>query len=382
MTEPASHGERRTTTCLRNGYLFEEGGLSRAAVHLDIEDGVGQSHTSDQHCGAVRTLDLAGGIVVPEVIDAHVHVLDGFGIGAPPDRAGRERGVGTIIDAGSAGAVTLPAMRRIATRATTRTLLWLNVSAIGLVDGRVREAADPELVDPAEILDAAESARELVVGFKARLNRKAVGDQTDRVLAVLGILRGETGLPATVHVGDTAEPLDSILGRLEPGDVVCHAFHGFRNGIIERGRVAPYVREAADRGILFDIAPGNRHLSLDVLRTSVHQGFPPDLITTDVSGGDIDAYGSRLDAVASVVLDAGTPLEGVLAAISETPAVIADRARRQRPDRASSFPAVIRRKDARRKFVVGGERLSTGGSLEIQPLTELVRLSDGGEKAE
>ena len=72
---------------------------------------------------ARRTIDATGLIVVPGLIDLHVHVYPGVShYGVEPDATCLLRGVTTAVDAGSAGAVTFPGLRSyvIETRANSR----------------------------------------------------------------------------------------------------------------------------------------------------------------------------------------------------------------------------------------------------------------------
>ena len=58
---------------------------------------------------AQHVLDASGSIVTPGLIDVHVHVYDGVApLGIPPDPNCVAKGVTTVLDAGSAGAIRFP----------------------------------------------------------------------------------------------------------------------------------------------------------------------------------------------------------------------------------------------------------------------------------
>ena len=70
---------------------------------------------------AARVIDVRGRIVIPGMIDLHVHFIQGAGtpgvneIAAPPDLAGVHSGVTTLLDAGTTRCVELrrlPSPRR------------------------------------------------------------------------------------------------------------------------------------------------------------------------------------------------------------------------------------------------------------------------------
>ncbi|MGH2600901.1 MAG: amidohydrolase family protein, partial [Dehalococcoidia bacterium] len=62
---------------------------------------------------AAEVVDAAGRLVVPGLIDAHVHVFEGVShYGIEPDATCLARGATTVVDAGSAGADTFPGFRK------------------------------------------------------------------------------------------------------------------------------------------------------------------------------------------------------------------------------------------------------------------------------
>ena len=86
---------------------------------------------------ASETIDAQNLLVVPGLIDLHVHVFDAVShYGIPPDPTCLERGVTTALDAGSAGAAVWPGFRKFVIEASeTRLYAMLNISRIGLVTG-------------------------------------------------------------------------------------------------------------------------------------------------------------------------------------------------------------------------------------------------------
>ena len=60
-----------------------------------------------------QELDCRGLLVVPGLIDLHVHVYhDATVLGVEPDLRCLQRGVTTVVDGGSAGAMTFPGLAR------------------------------------------------------------------------------------------------------------------------------------------------------------------------------------------------------------------------------------------------------------------------------
>ncbi|MBI5089666.1 MAG: amidohydrolase/deacetylase family metallohydrolase, partial [Actinobacteria bacterium] len=103
---------------------------------------------ADSGVDAAIRIDAAGHIVVPGLVDLHVHIyreVTPWGIDIDPVAA--RSGVTTVVDAGSAGASTFAgfaAQLRALRSVTGRALV--NLSRIGLI-GEFDELAHPELID-------------------------------------------------------------------------------------------------------------------------------------------------------------------------------------------------------------------------------------------
>ncbi len=96
--------------------------------------------------GAAEILDATGCFVSPGWIDLHAHVYEhATELGVDPDVHCLRRGVTTVVDAGSAGAMTFAGLRRfVAERSSTRVLALLHVAAHGLAGAGVADAGGGE----------------------------------------------------------------------------------------------------------------------------------------------------------------------------------------------------------------------------------------------
>ena len=90
-----------------------------------------------------------------------------------------------------------------------------------------------------------------------------------------------------VHVTNADFTAGEICAILRPGDIFCHAMHAKGKSAIigSDGHVLPEVRNARERGVLFDAANGRNHFSFsfDIAAAAIADGFLPDIISTDAT---------------------------------------------------------------------------------------------------
>lgn len=235
--------------------------------------------------GAAEVVDCTGRWVLPGLIEGHTHIFQYVSqVGAPSDEAHLRRGVVAASDAGTAGASTFPAFRKLVVEPSPmRILSFLNVSVLGLIDFRFGELMNPDTLVPDDALATAAENPDVVRGFKIRLSEDVVGENWQMLLKKSLDLAEQAGLPLMVHIGETSEPLPAVLDHLRPGDVVAHCYTGKEHGILDGSGVQSAVMEARERGVLFDSAHGKSNLSFEVARPAIADGFYPDVLSSDTS---------------------------------------------------------------------------------------------------
>jgi len=279
-------------------------------------------------------LDVAGALVLPGLIDCHVHCFNGLGnAGIDPDLLGVSRGVTTVVDAGSASCASFPLFRdQVIAPARTRVLAYLNLSTLGMVVGpHFANLGDPRLVDPDGIAGAAQAHPDAVVGIKMLATANTVGPLGFQPLRRGRALADELGLPLLVHVGESwgdapALPIEQVVELLRPGDTLTHLFTSQRGGLLDAsGRLHPAVREARQRGVRFDVGHGINNLSFAVARCLLDQGFAPDTVSTDGSLWNVGGPVYDLPTTMSKLLALGLPLPDVVAMATSASAALLGR---------------------------------------------------------
>jgi dihydroorotase len=312
---------------------------------------------------AARTLDATGKIVVPGLIDLHTHVYWGvshYGIDA--DTHCLLRGVTTAVDTGSAGAQTFPGFRRyVIDRARTRVLVYVHVAVEGMISPLVGELEDIRWASADQAVARAREHPDVVVGVKVRLGYQMVGQDPGPALEAARQAADELELPLMVHVIDMPRPITWLLPSMVEGDVVTHCFHGNEGGILdENGNVFAEVREARERGVVFDVGHGIGSFTWRVARAALEQGFPPDTISSDVHAHNVNGPVFDQPTTLSKLLHLGMSLPDVVRATTVAPAAALRRA-----DRLGSL-APGREADVTVLELVGGARPLTDGEARTE----------------
>ncbi len=273
--------------------------------------------------GAREVVDATDCLVVPGLVDLHVHVYWGVAdLSIEADPACLGRGATTVVDAGSAGANTFPGFRRLVVEASRgRVLAYLNISAMGQIDPFLGELHDLRFADPERAAAVAMANPDLIVGFKVRVSEMLAGPNglagLDRALEA----GRATSLPVMVHIGGTTFDIEEVLDRLRPGDIVTHAFTGWRPGIVtDVGRVVAAAHEARARGVLFDVGHGAGSFTWPIAEAALADGFLPDTISSDLHRFNVASPVHDLVTTLSKFLLLGLSVEDVVAMATAAPA--------------------------------------------------------------
>ena len=236
-------------------------------------------HTAD------RVIDASGHLVTPGLVDLHAHLFWGRDyLGIDADSLAWRCGVTTWIDAGSAGAFSIPGFREyVVRRSPLRMLAFINISYLGIPGLNYDEYCNPQSWDVPLLARVVAENRDLIVGVKVRMGKEGVCYPGLRPLRKAVVAAEATGLPIMCHISDTPPSLESVLALLRPGDIVTHAYTGTGERLIDvRGTIRPAVLRAREAGIRFDVGHGAGSFSFETADVLADHRFWPDTISTDL----------------------------------------------------------------------------------------------------
>src|SRR5438445_11167646 len=275
---------------LKGGTVVDPSAALDGILDIDVESGVVARIARDIPSAEVtRTIEAAGKIVTPGLIDLHAHVFEGFNsTGVHPDLGGVYAGVTTIVDAGSSGCATFTGFpRHIIPHCKTEIIPFLHICQTGL-------ATNPDIIAESSInlegtLRVADQYKGLICGIKARMVSPALEILGMEMPRLAKRAARESGIKLMVHIGDNTQRYDptvirSLIPLLDDGDILTHYFTANAGGVLDaNGRLVPDAREAAARGVWLDTAHGRSNFSFDVGRRVIDQGLLPHCSSTGLT---------------------------------------------------------------------------------------------------
>ena len=272
---------------------------------------------------AKQIIEVGNLYVTPGLIDIHSHNFHGTEPDAylsnsftalPPDGFSFRAGVTTLVDAGGAGWKNFETFKeQTIDRSKTRVLAFLNIVGGGMSGGeREQDLSDMD----AEMTGLVAKRHPEVIGIKVAHYAGRNWTPVEQAVEASEM----ANVPVMVDFGGTLPPLplDSLLLHyLRPGDIFTHTF-GHVPGRIpvvnERGKVRDYVREAQQRGIIFDVGHGGGSFLFRQAIPALKEGFLPNTISTDLHTGSMNAGMKSQINVMSKFLNMDMDLKDVVTA--------------------------------------------------------------------
>lgn len=296
MIDPATGKDGRFDIAILEGRIV--------AVEPEIDSG-----------RARKRIDASGLIVVPGLVDLHTHVYWGatyWGIEADPVAA--RTGVTTWLDVGSAGAYSFPGFREfIVNPSDVHIYALLNLSSIGLV-APSWELSNPEYWDVELAAGVIERNRDLILGIKARIDRRTTRGVGIEPLTRARELADRVGLPLMTHIGTSPPGIDEVIPYLRPGDILTHCFtHQDMNIGDVNGIVRPEIKTLQEQGLVLDVGHGTGSFGYEVAERMLEQGIVPDVISSDIHQLAVQGPMFDLPTTLSKFVNLGMPLADVIA---------------------------------------------------------------------
>ena len=325
---------------------------------------------------ARHTVDARGQLVVPGLIDIHVHVYRGHSpFGLDPDPLCPAGGVTTMLDVGTAGSYNFGGFHRdVICPAQTQILGLVNLSCIGLVAANLGELCDRRYADVAGVIETIKQYPDAAIGVKIRAGKHIIGDGEqgwanfrDAVTAAR-----ESGTWLMVHIGESPMSVPEMLELMQPGDCITHCFKGGSTRVLDdNGRVFDAVRAAAERGVIFDVGHGFGSLQWEVVEAALEQGFEPTTISTDLHTKNIHGPVYDMPTTMSKFLMLGVPLERVIEMSTTRPAAALNRGNELGTLREGTVAdvAVLEQRDGRFIFTDSYQQTRIGDKLLVAATT-------------
>jgi dihydroorotase len=271
-------------------------------------------------------IDGKGAFVSPGWVDLHVHVWHGgTDISLRPSDCGAERGVTTMVDAGSAGEANFHGFREyVIEPARERIKAFLNLGSIGLVAcNRVPELRDIKDIDLDRIIECYAENSEHIVGLKVRASHVITGSWGVTPVKLGKKIAKILKLPMMVHVGEPPALYDEVLEILGPGDVVTHCFNGKAgSSILEDEDLFKLAERCAAEGVRLDIGHGGASFSFKVAEAAIQRGLMPFSISTDLHNRCMNFPVWDLATTMSKLLSVGMPFDAIIQAVTHAPASV------------------------------------------------------------
>ena len=333
---------------LKGGHVIDAKNKINSKMDVAVKDGKIYRVAADiPASSAKKTIDVSGLYVTPGLLDIHGHVFHGTqsdhylsdGLDAlPPDGFTFRSGVTTIVDAGGAGWKNINTFREnIVNHSKTRVLAFMNIVGGGMRGVEVYEQDESDM-DAKLTSSMIKKNRDIVVGIKLAHYIGHNWAPTDKAVEAGRI----ANVPVMVDFGKALPPLpleDLLLKHLRPGDILTHAYRYDqeydKNGKmlehkqaivdVKTQKVKPFVWEARKKGLIFDVGHGGGSFAWSQAVPAMQQGFVPDVLSSDLHTGSMNAGFKDMANLASKFLALGMPLADVIAASTWNPAKVIQR---------------------------------------------------------
>ncbi len=321
-----SHGQNYDLV-IKNGHIIDKKNNIDFIGDIGISNGIIKYVGEELPINSSRKIINAESlIVVPGLIDIHSHnfhgtipnrYLSNSFSALPPDGFSFRSGITTIVDVGGAGWKNFEVFKeQVIEKSKTRVLAFLNIIGLGMQGGEIEQNIDD--MDAMLTAEMANKYPEHIVGIKLAHFNGYNWIPVDKVTKA-----GElSDRPVMIDFGGSNPlmPLDSLLlHKLRPGDIFTHTYANVRGrmSIVDgNNKLHDFVKEAQNKGIIFDVGHGGGSFAFSQAIPAINQGLKPNTISTDLHTGSMNGGMKDLLNVMSKFLNMGLNLNEVITSVT------------------------------------------------------------------
>ena len=312
---------------IKNGHIIDKKNNIDFIGDIGISNGIIKYVGEELPINSSRKIINAESlIVVPGLIDIHSHnfhgtipnrYLSNSFSALPPDGFSFRSGITTIVDVGGAGWKNFEVFKeQVIEKSKTRVLAFLNIIGLGMQGGEIEQNIDD--MDAMLTAEMANKYPEHIVGIKLAHFNGYNWIPVDKVTKA-----GElSDRPVMIDFGGSNPlmPLDSLLlHKLRPGDIFTHTYANVRGrmSIVDgNNKLHDFVKEAQNKGIIFDVGHGGGSFAFSQAIPAINQGLKPNTISTDLHTGSMNGGMKDLLNVMSKFLNMGLNLNEVITSVT------------------------------------------------------------------
>ena len=312
---------------IKNGHIIDKKNNIDFIGDIGISNGIIKYVGEELPINSSRKIINAESlIVVPGLIDIHSHnfhgtipnrYLSNSFSALPPDGFSFRSGITTIVDVGGAGWKNFEVFKeQVIEKSKTRVLAFLNIIGLGMQGGEIEQNIDD--MDAMLTAEMANKYPEHIVGIKLAHFNGYNWIPVDKVTKA-----GElSDRPVMIDFGGSNPlmPLDSLLlHKLRPGDIFTHTYANVRGrmSIVDgNNKLHDFVKEAQNKGIIFDVGHGGGSFAFSQAIPAINQGLKPNTISTDLHTGSMNGGMKDLLNVMSKFLNMGLNLNEVVTSVT------------------------------------------------------------------
>jgi dihydroorotase len=312
---------------IKNGHIIDKKNNIDFIGDIGISNGIIKYVGEELPINSSRKIINAESLIVaPGLIDIHSHnfhgtipnrYLSNSFSALPPDGFSFRSGITTIVDVGGAGWKNFEVFKeQVIEKSKTRVLAFLNIIGLGMQGGEIEQNIND--MDAMLTAEMANKYPEHIVGIKLAHFNGYNWIPVDKVTKA-----GElSDRPVMIDFGGSNPlmPLDSLLlHKLRPGDIFTHTYANVRGrmSIVDgNNKLHDFVKEAQNKGIIFDVGHGGGSFAFSQAIPAINQGLKPNTISTDLHTGSMNGGMKDLLNVMSKFLNMGLNLNEVITSVT------------------------------------------------------------------